>query len=79
MNRTSGFFVLCCLLAPASEWMEVSMPLMLIDGFRLESTTKSPVMTHYNESCKGIPLIRSMGMYREFMQRMYDTNKENCR
>lgn len=55
------------------------MLLMLIDGFRLESTTKSPVMTHYNESCKGIPLIRSMGMYREFMQRMYDTNKENCR
>ena len=56
----------------------MSRPLRL-RPFSLESTTKSPIMTHYNESCKGIPLIRSMGMYKQFMQRMYDTYQSNCR
>jgi hypothetical protein len=36
-------------------------------------------MNHYNESCKGIPVIRSMGLYKDFMQRMYDTSQQNCR
>ena len=45
---------------------------------RLESTTKSPILTHYQESSRGIPLIRSMGLYTDFMSAFYTKSRENC-